>query len=268
MINKTELPKIVTIRKIVSETGNVKTFYFDHSLNSRPGQFVMLWLPEVDEVPISIALDTGDEFALTICARGETTKQICDLKEGDKLGIRGPYGTVFHFEENEKLALVGGGYGAAPLYYAAVEASKIGCEVHFVIGARDKDSLLYLDRLEKLENTHLYIATDDGSEGFKGYNTEVLKEVLKDHKIHRIMSCGPEVMMKKIGEIGDLSDINTQLSVERYMKCGFGLCGQCVMDPMGIRTCVSGPVMNSKILNMLEEFGKYHRDNLGKKQTF
>jgi len=75
-------------------------------------------------------------------------------------------------------------------------------------------------------------------------------------------------MMKAVADIGNSLNINTQVSVERYMKCGFGICGQCVLDPMGIRSCVSGPVMNSKVLSMLDEFGKYARDDVGNKVYF
>lgn len=268
MPNKTELPQIVEITKIVLENPIVKTFYFDISIDAKPGQFVMLWLPGVDEKPISVALDDGKKLALTLCSRGKTTQQIAKMKVGEKLGIRGPYGTMFNFKEGEHLALVGGGYGAAPLYFVAHEAVKKNCKIEFIEGARSEKHLVYIDRLKKLPNTNVHIATDDGSVGFKGYNTEVLKKVLEEEKIDRIMTCGPELMMQKVGEIGDAKDINTQISVERYMKCGFGVCGQCVLDPLGIRSCVSGPVMNSKVLKMLDEFGKYHRDDLGRKQYF
>ncbi len=268
MQNKTQLPKVVKITKIIDENPVVKTFYFDISIDSRPGQFVMLWLPGVDEKPISIALDDGKQLALTLCSRGKTTRQIAKMKVGDRLGIRGPYGTVFNFQEGEHLALVGGGYGAAPLYFLAHEALKKNCKIEFIEGARSEEHLVYIDRLKELPNTTLHIATDDGSVGFKGYNTELLKKVASENKIDRIMTCGPELMMQKVGEIGDSKNINTQISVERYMKCGFGVCGQCVLDPLGIRSCVSGPVMNSKVLKMLDEFGKYHRDDLGRKQYF
>jgi len=266
--NQTEMPEIVKILKVIQETSVVRTFYFKHTLNSRPGQFLMVWLPGVDEVPISISADTGDEFALTICARGDTTKIIAGFKEGDILGIRGPYGTMFHFEKNEKIALVAGGYGAAPLYYTAVEALKLGCEVDFIMSARSKENLCFLDRLQKLKGITLHIGTDDGSIGYKGFGTDLLKNLVKEKEIHRIMTCGPEMMMKTVADIGDSKNINTQVSVERYMKCGFGVCGQCVLDPLGIRSCVSGPVMNSKVLKMLDEFGQYQRDELGNKIYF
>jgi len=267
-IPQTELPEIVKIKKITEETPVVRTFYFDIVLNSRPGQFVMLWMPGVDEKPISISLDTGDSVALTICARGDCTKQIAELKVGDKLGIRGPYGTNFLFEKNEKIVLVAGGYGAAPLYYTAVEAVKLGCHVDFIIGARAKENICFLDRLQKLKGVELHIATNDGSMGYKGRGTDLLEKMVKEKEIYRIMTCGPELMMKAVADIGNSLNINTQVSVERYMKCGFGICGQCVLDPMGIRSCVSGPVMNSKVLSMLDEFGKYARDDVGNKVYF
>ena len=266
--NLTEMPVVLKIKKIKDETPVIKTFYFDYSLNSRPGQFVMLWLPGVDEKPISISGDTGDEFALTICSRGDTTKKMAELKVGDQLGVRGPYGTSFHFEQDENIALVAGGYGAAPLYYTAVEASKIGCKIDFIISAHEKENLVFLDRIEQVKNLTLHVATHDGSVGIKGRGTTILEKLVNEKEIHRIMTCGPEMMMKTAAEIGDSKNINTQVSVERYMKCGFGICGQCVLDPMGIRSCVSGPVMNSKVLKMLEDFGKYSRDDVGNKVYF
>jgi len=268
MENNTELPQIVEIKKIVTNTSDVKTFYFDYDLKSKPGQFVMLWLPGVDEVPMSVALDSKDNFALTICARGDATKKICELKVGDKLGIRGPYGTFFNYQENEHLIFVGGGYGTPPLHFLAHEASQKGCKIDFLIGAHTKEKLLYLDDLKKLKNVTLHIATTDGSLGEKGHITDNLEKFLETAKPKRIMTCGPELLMKNVGEVGDKLNIQTQISVERYMKCGFGVCGQCTLDPLGIRTCVSGPVMSSKVLNMLNEFGSYTRDAQGKKQYF
>lgn len=268
MEKHTEIPKVIPIEEVVQETPEVKTFYFGHSLNSQPGQFVMLWLPGVDEKPMSISSDSGDKFSLTICARGDVTKKISKFKKGEKLGIRGPYGTSFHFEEKEKLVMIGGGYGSAPLYYAAVEASKLNCKIDFINCARSKENLLYLGKLEKIPNLKVHFATDDGSIGHKGYGTDILEKLIRKQEAHRILTCGPELMMKLVGNLGDSKQINTQISVERYMKCGFGVCGQCVLDPLGMRACVSGPIMNYNVLKMLDEFGKYQRDDLGEKQYF
>ncbi|MCK5580488.1 MAG: dihydroorotate dehydrogenase electron transfer subunit, partial [Candidatus Omnitrophica bacterium] len=146
-MNKEQLPKVVPIAKIENENEIVKNFYFDISIDSKPGQFVMLWMPGVDEKPISIALDDGKQLVLTICSRGRTTQEIAKMKVGDQLGIRGPFGTNFHIQEGETLALVGGGYGAAPLYFVAYEAAKMGCKIEFVEGARSKEHLVYIDKL-------------------------------------------------------------------------------------------------------------------------
>ncbi|MFC1810605.1 dihydroorotate dehydrogenase electron transfer subunit [Patescibacteria group bacterium] len=267
-MNKEQLPKVVPIAKIEDENEIVKNFYFDISIDSKPGQFVMLWMPGVDEKPISIALDDGKQLVLTICSRGKTTQEMAKMKPGDKLGIRGPFGTNFHIQEGETLALVGGGYGAAPLYFVAYEAAKKGCKIEFIEGARSKDHLVYIDKLKALKNVNLQVATDDGSVGIKGYNTIILKKLLEEKKIDKIMTCGPELMMQSVGEIGETKGVNTFVSIERYMKCGFGVCGQCVVDPLGIRTCVSGPVMNYKVAKMFDDFGKYHRDSVGKKEYF
>jgi len=175
---------------------------------------------------------------------------------------------MYNYKEGEHLALVGGGYGAAPLHFLAQEASKKNCHIDFMMAAKSKDRLLYCDELRAMPNVTLHIATSDGSEGVKGHINETVQKVIDEKKIDKIMTCGPELLMKAIGEMGDKAGIQTQISVERYMKCGFGVCGQCVLDPLGIRTCVSGPVMNSKVLNMLDEFGSYHRDAQGKKQYF
>ncbi len=268
MENKTELPIILEVKKISNDAEGIKTFYFDHTLNSKPGQFVMLWLPGVDEIPISVSIDTGAEFALTVFARGEASDEICKLKVGDKLGIRGPYGTMFNYKEGENLVLVGGGYGAAPLRYLAYEASKKNCKIDFMMAAKTNTKLLFVNELRAMKNVTIHVATSDGSEGVKGHINETFENFIKENNVDKIMTCGPELLMKAVGEIGDAHNVQTQISVERYMKCGFGVCGQCVLDPLGIRTCVSGPVMNSKVLNMLEEFGKYHRDAQGKKQYF
>ncbi|MBN1494379.1 dihydroorotate dehydrogenase electron transfer subunit [Candidatus Peregrinibacteria bacterium] len=266
--NLTELPVALKIKKVVDETPIIKTLYFHYALNSRPGQFVMVWLPGVDEKPMSISEDIGDGFAVTICARGDTTKKITELKEGDQLGIRGPYGTSYHFEQNENIVLIAGGYGAAPLYYTALEAAKLNCKIDFIISAHKKENLVFLDKLKKFKGLTLHVATHDGSVGIKGRGTDILKKIVEQKEIHRIMTCGPEMMMKAVCDIGDAKNINTQVSVERYMKCGFGVCGQCVLDPMGIRSCVSGPIMNSKVLKMLDEFGNYQRDENGNKIYF
>lgn len=274
-------PETLPIKKIVKETDTIWTFVFDYKLGSKPGQFVMMWIPDVDEKPFSIAKDDGKEFWLTIARVGPATEELFKLKEGDLVGIRGPFGTSYEFEEGDHLALLAGGYGAAPMYNVASAAVEKGCKVEFIVGARSADLLLYEKRVEELGekatetggSVAYHAATDDGSKGHKGYNTEVLEEILAgagsevadSAPITRIFACGPEMMMKRAAEIAKMKGINSQLSLERYMKCGFGVCGQCCVDGSGVCVCTNGPVFDGEEALGFSEFGKYHRDSVGRK---
>lgn len=262
-------PIALAVKKIIKENDYVNTYVFDYYLGSKPGQFVMMWIPGVDEKPFSIAFDDGNEFWLTISKVGGATEEIFKLKEGDKVGIRGPFGTSYDFEEGDHLALVAGGYGAAPMYFIAHEALKKNCKIEFLIGARNEGYLLYVKKILGLGNSvSLHISTDDGSAGVKGFVTHLLETVLKKEKLDKIFTCGPEMMMHAVGKIADANGVKCLLSVEKYMKCGIGVCGQCSIDDTGVLACVDGPVMDYDYVKNLPEFGKYHRDAQGKKHLF
>ncbi len=268
-----DIPKSIPIKKIIVENPFVKTFVFEHRLDSRPGQFVNVWLPRVDEKPMSIAYDGGNEFWVSMFAVGNFSKKMHTLKEGDLVGIRGPYGKPFTLEKNQHLVMLGGGYGAAPLYHLALKAVEQGCTVDFVVGARGKDFLLYLDRIRALHHVTLHIATDDGSVGEKGYNTLILERLVAEslergQPIDCVYTCGPEVMMKRVSDICFEKGVPAQISIERYMKCGFGVCGQCAVDPDGQRMCKEGPCVSNERARQILEFGKYHRDGVGRVVKF
>ena len=258
-------PTMAKIKKIIVENEFVKTFVLDISLGSKPGQFVNIWIPGVDEKPLSVAYDNGSETFITFYAVGEATKTLFTFKEGDKVGIRGPYGTHYTWKKGETLVLMAGGYGAAPMYFVANEAVKDDCKIHFVIGARNKDLLLYLDKIETLPNTELHIATDDGSMGIRGYNTQILEKLLATGEVDKVFACGPEMMEKRIVDLCLGAKVDSWISAERYMKCGFGVCGHCCLDDSGDRVCKEGPVMSGESLAASPEFGKYHRDKVGRK---
>ncbi len=260
--------KVLPIKKIIKENEGTNTYVFDYTLGAKPGQFVMIWIPGINEKPMSVAFDNGKEFWITVCKVGEATESLFELKEGDLLGVRGPFGTFYDFEEGEHLALVSGGYGAAPMYFVACEALKKNCVVEFLIGARNKDLLLYTQRISELGKANLHISTDDGSAGYKGYITEILKDILEKEKIHKVFTCGPEIMMKVVGEISEKAGVESFMSMEKYMKCGIGVCGQCAVDNTGDLVCKKGPVMSWDYLKDLYEMGKYHRDAQGKKHYF
>ncbi len=257
--------EVLPIKKIIDENPTTKTFVFEYPLGGKPGQFLMLWIPGVDEKPMSIAFDDGKEFWITVCNVGPASAALHAMSVGDLVGVRGPLGTHYRFNKGDHLALVAGGYGAAPMYFVANEALKVGCKVEFLIGARNQDLLLYTEKVLGLGDVNLHISTDDGSVGYKGYITDVLDQVLEKEKINAVFTCGPEVMMNVVGKVADKHGVDSYMSMEKYMKCGIGVCGQCAVDDTGDLVCKQGPVMSYKYLKKLPEMAKYHRDAQGKK---
>ncbi len=266
---------------MTQNTAMVRTYVFDGSLGAKPGQFVMAWLPGVDEVPLSVAYDDGANIHLTFFAVGDMTNELAKCDVGDLVGLRGPFGTSYEWKPGQHIVLVAGGYGAAPMYFVAAETVGHGCTLEVIVGARSKEHLLFLDELEALPHVSLHIATNDGSVGYKGFNVDIMEKLLtecpvdsKDAKnakcspVDQVFACGPEMMLKRISEITAKLNVPSQLSLERYMKCGYGLCGNCVVDPLGIRLCVEGPVVKNDQCVQITEFGQYHRDDLGKKHMF
>ncbi|MBI3336892.1 dihydroorotate dehydrogenase electron transfer subunit [Candidatus Peregrinibacteria bacterium] len=273
---ESRLPTTYRIKEIRQETPMVKTFTFDGSLGAKPGQFVMVWLPGVDEIPMSVAFDDGAHTRITFFAVGGMTEILAEAKVGDLVGLRGPFGTRYTWDPGDHIVLVAGGYGAAPMYFVASQAVTHGCTLEAIIGARSKEHLLYVKELESLPHVSVHLSTDDGSMGFKGYNTNILDKLLnvtqdaetQDPPVDKVFSCGPEMMLKSVLTICDKYNVPCQLSLERYMKCGFGICGNCTVDPLGVRLCTDGPVVKGEVCRKIAEFGVYHRDDLGKKNAF
>lgn len=266
---RNDVPTMLPIAEIVKETGSVNTCYFDHQLGSAPGQFVMLWIPGVDQKPFSIGYDDGKRFGLTIFHLGPLTNTLADLEVGDRVGISGPYGTTFRTEPNKHYIMIAGGYGAAPLGLLAERLKDKNCTVDFCAGARSQEHLLFEDRMSKLDYVTTHVSTDDGSKGHKGYVTEILEKLLKEKKENTIVvTCGPELMEKRVLELCNEHNVDCDISIERFMKCGFGVCGQCCVDPLGITMCEQGPVVKRELANQITEFGNYHRDKSGTKHNY
>lgn len=252
-------PDVVRIRETVQETPSIKTFILDKKVaNALPGQFVMAWVPGVDEKPISISY--FNPLGLTVQKRGPATERMHSMKEGDLLGVRGPYGKGFSLEARRAL-IVGGGCGVAPLGLLAETLDARGAEVTTVIGARTASELLFVKRAEKLGET--IVTTDDGTSGRKGFVTNVVEELLKSKKYDKIYACGPERMLARLVPICEGTPF--EASMERHMKCGIGICGSCATDPSGLRVCRDGPVFDSGTLRKLGEFGNYRRGPTGAK---
>lgn len=256
--------ELTKIKNVVEEAEGVKTFILEKVVRAIPGQFVMVWAPGIGEKPMSVSYATGD-LGITVLAVGPFTKGLFELKKGDRLGIRGPYGRGFNIK-GEKLLVVGGGVGMPPLAAFVDEATKEGKKVTAIVGAKTKSGLLFCDRL-KDAGARVLTSTEDGTDGVRGYVTDAMSQLLSTETFDQCYTCGPEIMMHKVMQMASESKIPTQLSAERYFKCGIGVCGHCTMDYTGARVCMEGPVFTDKDLEN-SEFGKYSRNASGKRIYF
>ncbi len=255
-----KMPKIIRSKR---EAKNIKTITFHCPGEIVPGQFFMIWLPDVDEIPMSVSYINGDIKAITFREVGDATSALYKLKHGDKIGVRGPKGNGFKIQ-GKHILFVGGGTGVAMLAPAAEEAVKKNILATIVIGVKNKSELFFEKRLKKC-GAKVVISTDDGSAGYKGFASDVAKEILNNEKIDAVLTCGPEVMMKTL--LDCCKDIPFQASLERYMKCSIGICGQCCIGK-GLRVCIDGPVFDGKTLKKVEDFGVYKKDSAGRKIQF
>jgi len=268
-LNAVNRLRIVKIQEVEEEGPTVKTFTFQDKLcgKANPGQFVMVWIPKVDEIPTSLsAITTNGLTSITIAKVGEATKALHQRKRDDILGIRGPYGNGFTLTKG-KIMIVGGGTGLVPLKPLSEQLVKLSTELAFLLGAKTKDELLFLDRINQtLSKTkaEIVVTTEDGSHGLKGVTTDQAEQKLAKGKFDMIYSCGPEQMMHKMFLLAERYHTPLQVSLERIMRCAIGLCGSCVIGKL--RVCKDGPVLTSEQLRMVkDEFGKFKRDFQGRK---
>ncbi|TVM00921.1 MAG: dihydroorotate dehydrogenase electron transfer subunit [Candidatus Brocadia sp. WS118] len=242
-----EQPTMVKICDILEESPGVKTFFFKGNLQFVPGQFVMVWIPTLDEKPFTISYIQKDIVGISVLKRGEFTQALHKKRVGDLIGIRGPYGRGFDFQSGSNPCIVGGGIGMASL---ATVVDRLR-DATIIQGARTASEIIYQKRFPEMK-----LCTDDGSIGFKGTTIDLLKELLKTQTFDKVYTCGPERMMYKVVELCKNHGIDCEVSLDRYMKCGFGVCGQC--DCSGQRVCIDGPVFTTAELSTMEDFGRIH----------
>ncbi len=244
------------MEEVRSEAPLIRTFRMDRNLDPAPGQYVMVWIRGVDEIPMSFS---GPD-TITVQSVGEASGTLFGLCAGSSVGLRGPLGNGFVLR-GKRILLIGGGVGTAPLAFLGEQAKGAGYEVVSLLGFRSKDDLIFQDRFEALGDT--IITTDDGSLGIQGHAAAGLKELnLFDYD--QIYLCGPEMMMWDIISRTKEHAKKTQACINRYFKCAAGICGSCCLDPDGLRVCVEGPVVMADRL-LESEFGRYRRGPTGSK---
>jgi dihydroorotate dehydrogenase electron transfer subunit len=246
------------LQRVVEHSPGLKSFYFDVPFEAQPGQFVMLWIPGADEKPFSISDLRDGCLELSVKAVGRFTHRLMEIQPGARLGLRGPFGSGFRL--HDRSILVGGGCGFAPLRFLARRLGELGLAHRIAIGVRSRSDLMFA-----AEYTPCALTSQDGSVGVAGLVTEVVEPMLDAEPAQMLYAAGPEPMLLALRALARRRGVSLQASLERYMKCGFGLCGQCCLDGAGLRVCVEGPVFDERQLDQVTELGLAHRTASGRR---
>jgi len=209
----------------------------------KPGQFLMVWMPGYEEVPMSISGFFGGVVRISVAAVGETTERMHRVSVGEYLGFKGPLGNGIDVDDGTYL-LVGGGYGVAPLVYALYEIKSAGGKGTMIIGARTKELLLFVDEASRYGE--VLVSTDDGSYGYRGTAADLAVRLLERKYFDVVIVCGPEPLLINVARYCLDRKIECLVLAEAYMKCGIGLCGSCVLGNSGLQVCRDGPVLEAR----------------------
>ena len=274
----TNILRFVRIKKVIEETPTIRTIVFEdeYSIASMRGQFLMVWIPQIEELPMSVGIESveGRKFAaVTVRKYGLGSTALYHKQVGENVGIRGPYGNYFSIPENLRNALlIGGGTGLVPLVRLFSDLLHERIQTSLIIGAKTRDEVLFEHRVQKLladnnlNDNNVAFSTDDGTYGFKGSTVDLAESILVSKRFEIMYTCGPELMMKGVQKLGEKFSIPVEASIERYMKCAIGICGSCCINDKLV--CQDGTIFDSNSLRQLTEFGVSYRDKSGRSSYF
>jgi NAD(P)H-flavin reductase len=256
------VPRIVRVRRRTRDLPGTVTLELEPTDSAplpsyRPGQFTMMYVFGVGEIPVSISGDASDTTRLvqTVRSVGAVSEAVTQLKPGDLLGLRGPFGTAWPTDElaGQDVVVVAGGLGLAPLrpsiYHLLANRSQFG-KVVLLYGTRSPDDILYRRQLEMWRqrlDVQIEVTVDHAGAGWRGHVgvvTRLLPRLAVDPTHTTALVCGPEIMMRfAAGGLLDLGvpDTGIWVSIERNMKCAVGLCGHCQFA--GLFACKDGAVV-------------------------
>ena len=247
-----EQPTMARILEVREEARDVRTLWLEHEVEFQPGRFVMIWIPRMDEKPYTLSSLEPGRIAVTVRRRGSFSQRLMDMKPGERVGIRGPYGRGY--VPRPPGIIVAGGCGVATV----APLKDVMPEAVLIAGAKTADELLFRERFPDMQ-----VCTDDGSVGHAGLPTDLLQPRLEAGDARTVYTCGPEVMMRAVFLMCEKYGVECQAGLERYMKCGFGVCGQCTCSEMLV--CRDGPVFCSEDLRRMPEFGNTARLKSGRR---
>ncbi|MBQ8297631.1 MAG: sulfide/dihydroorotate dehydrogenase-like FAD/NAD-binding protein [Ruminococcus sp.] len=229
---------------------------------AEPGQFIILRTDENGErVPLTIADYDRENGSVTIIFQivGATTEKLNHMNEGDCLqDFVGPLGRATHTDGLKKVAVVGGGVGCAIAYPVAKKLHELGCEVHAVVGFRNKDLVILEDEF-KAASSKFVLMSDDGSAGEKGLVTDALRKLIESgEQYDEVITIGPLIMMKFVCQLTKEFGIKTVASMNPIMIDGTGMCGGCRLTVGGETkfACVDGPEFDGHLIDFDEAMAR------------
>lgn len=235
---------------------------------AEPGQFIILRVDEDGErIPLTVADFDREKGTVTIIFQivGATTEKLNHKNEGEYIqDFVGPLGVASHTDGLKKVAVVGGGVGCAIAYPIAKKLHNLGCEVHSVVGFRNKDLVILEDEFKAVSDK-LCMMTDDGSHGEKGLVTEALRRLIESgEKYDEVIAIGPLIMMKFVVAVTKEFNIKTVVSMNPIMIDGTGMCGGCRLTVGGETkfACVDGPDFDGFLVDFDEAMdrGSMYKD--------
>ncbi len=246
-------------KKIINDVGGVRITQLDIASGdiaskALAGQFVVLMVSEEGErIPLTVVVADKQKGTITIIFQevGLTTRLLGRLNNGDSLyAIVGPLGHPTEIKNYGKVILVGGGVGIAEVYPVAQAFQEVGNEVTTILGARSKD-LLILEKELKSVSRELYLITDDGSYGRRGFTTDVLGELLKNNQYGLVYAVGPIPMMRKVAAVTKDFKVKSIVSLNALMVDATGMCGCCRVNIGGQTkfSCVDGPEFDAQFVD-------------------
>ncbi len=251
-LTATNTLRTTRIESVKTENPTTKTYTFKDKqcAKAQPGQFLMLWIPTIDEIPLSIMNTKGNSVSVTVKKVGDATSHLHGMKQGETIGVRGPFGNNFT-QKSGNVLLVAGGTGTAPLLFLAKQLVIQAKRLAFIVGAKTRNEVLFLNQLEPLCTEQPVATTEDGTYGLKCLATRPLEQLLAKEKFDMVYACGPEPMIRQVFQLAEKNQIPIEASLERLMRCGIGICGSCMIGKY--RVCKDGPVFNSTRLRQVKD---------------
>lgn len=269
MADRAYVPTKARVVRTVELTKDIHLLRLNTSVRSTPGQFLQVSVLGFGEAPFSIASHSEKHADLCVRVVGRLTHRISQLRRGDVIYIRGPYGNGYPINEfeNKNIVIIAGGTGIAPLRalmeYIERHRQRF-LDLHVYLGFRSPDQILFVEDIARWKNKFDVVLTVDGiPDGYRGrYEGEVgyLAPVIERHPVRSENAvaavCGPPIMIKTTVQVlkkFGFRDDQIYISFERHMKCGLGQCGHCMINHKYV--CTDGPVFRYDEIGELDEAG-------------